>query len=526
MIGAVALAIGAGFGQSEPAALPVAAARGAVFSSSVPALEAIWTRSADAEDQSGIADIWLGRGAEKAFAALEAEGAESDLDWPDRLWTVYLLTGDYDRCEALAQRIASFAASWESMIGPDGLLDGVEDEPVASARYIHAKTRIALLDDAFDSVETDPADIEALGAAYRARYLDSESGLFRVKDAEPSPLANALALRHGVAPFESEGAIAGLLRAEAPRCTPDVQGAIIAACFDGGLAELGYDLLLASGAKGTIPNGAAILAGQVAGLRPLRPGWATASLRPRIPVDVASIGLTLPTPSGRVRVAYSRETGYTVAAPLGFHFDVAVPEGVDVTAESDMELAKRPLTEAERAYLATQGWNEQVGGEAGLWVSVDEQMFRYVQGDTVLWETRCATATNGTGSEMGSNKTPLGWHQVNGKIGADAPWGQVFRARAATKEIWAPGGDTKEDLVLTRVFLLDSLEPGKNQGGQLDSRARYIYIHGTNAEEKIGTPSSHGCIRLRNDDAIAAFELIPDGTKLVITEQRTYGILP
>ncbi|MBM3290086.1 MAG: L,D-transpeptidase, partial [Candidatus Hydrogenedentes bacterium] len=63
-------------------------------------------------------------------------------------------------------------------------------------------------------------------------------------------------------------------------------------------------------------------------------------------------------------------------------------------------------------------------------------------------------------------------------------------------------------------------EPGKNLGGSVDSYSRYIYIHGTNEEEKIGTPASHGCVRLKNADVIAAYDLLAESTPVLITEAK------
>ena len=37
---------------------------------------------------------------------------------------------------------------------------------------------------------------------------------------------------------------------------------------------------------------------------------------------------------------------------------------------------------------------------------------------------------------------------------------------------------------------------------------RYVYIHGTNHEEAIGEPASHGCIRMRNNDVAELFDLV------------------
>jgi lipoprotein-anchoring transpeptidase ErfK/SrfK len=32
----------------------------------------------------------------------------------------------------------------------------------------------------------------------------------------------------------------------------------------------------------------------------------------------------------------------------------------------------------------------------------------------------------------------------------------------------------------------------------------------------IGTPASHGCVRLRNEDMVELFDLVPEGTPVVI----------
>jgi lipoprotein-anchoring transpeptidase ErfK/SrfK len=47
------------------------------------------------------------------------------------------------------------------------------------------------------------------------------------------------------------------------------------------------------------------------------------------------------------------------------------------------------------------------------------------------------------------------------------------------------------------------------------SAAIYL-ISWTNREDLIGTPASHGCIRLRNADIAELFDLVPEGTQVVI----------
>ncbi|MCC6489017.1 MAG: L,D-transpeptidase [Candidatus Hydrogenedentes bacterium] len=178
-----------------------------------------------------------------------------------------------------------------------------------------------------------------------------------------------------------------------------------------------------------------------------------------------------------------------------------------------------PLTPEQESVLDTHFWDEWVGESLGVWVSVDEQVLRIIRNRTILCAFPCATAEKGTGFIANSMQTPLGWHSVKTKVGEGAPWGQVFRGAKAVSQVWKPGDPTKEDLVLTRLLWLTGEEPGVNQGGNVDSYNRFIYIHGTNDEARIGTPSSHGCVRLKNDDVIKAFDLIPKGARVLISEQ-------
>jgi len=72
--------------------------------------------------------------------------------------------------------------------------------------------------------------------------------------------------------------------------------------------------------------------------------------------------------------------------------------------------------------------------------------------------------------------------------------------------------------MLSRILWLDGVEAGVNRGGDVDSRGRYIYIHGTPDEEPMGVARSHGCVRMRNDDVIALFDMIAVGTEVEIVE--------
>ena len=120
-----------------------------------------------------------------------------------------------------------------------------------------------------------------------------------------------------------------------------------------------------------------------------------------------------------------------------------------------------------------------------------------------------STSRFGLGFEHGSNKTPLGRFVVGEKIGAGAALGAVFRSRQPTGELASQGGE--EDLILTRILWLAGLDEAN-----ANTRERYIYIHGTNQEELLGTPASHGCVRMSNADIKEFFDDISEGTVVEI----------
>ena len=134
---------------------------------------------------------------------------------------------------------------------------------------------------------------------------------------------------------------------------------------------------------------------------------------------------------------------------------------------------------------------------------------------TVAWRGRTvrtyrvSTSAKGVGAEEGSGKTPPGRHRVCRLFGHAAAPGQVFVSRRAVKGHVIPASAWRtaqsKDYVLTRILWLEGLEPGVNRGPGVDSRGRYIYIHGTNQEHLLGTPASHGCIRMANADVLDLF---------------------
>jgi hypothetical protein len=119
----------------------------------------------------------------------------------------------------------------------------------------------------------------------------------------------------------------------------------------------------------------------------------------------------------------------------------------------------------------------------------------------------------------GSLGTPLGLHAIAEKIGAGQPPGIVFKSRVPTGRHFrehdeASGGEG--NLVTSRILWLRGLEPGFNQGGEVDSHDRTIYIHGTNREDRLGRPQSSGCVVLGNLDVIELFEQVRVGDLVLI----------
>jgi lipoprotein-anchoring transpeptidase ErfK/SrfK len=154
-------------------------------------------------------------------------------------------------------------------------------------------------------------------------------------------------------------------------------------------------------------------------------------------------------------------------------------------------------------------------------ISIDEQRLQLLEADAVTMDVAVATAANGPGEIMHSECTPRGWHQIRAKIGAGAPENTVFTGRRPTGEVYSPDLRREHpgrDWMLTRILWLSGLEPGKNRFGERDSMRRYIYLHGCPDTDKMGIPSSHGCVKMRNTDVIRLFEIVPVGTQVLIQE--------
>ena len=117
-----------------------------------------------------------------------------------------------------------------------------------------------------------------------------------------------------------------------------------------------------------------------------------------------------------------------------------------------------------------------------------------------------STSENGIGNRIDSYKTPFGIHRIRQKIGGGEPAGVIFEARESSGIIARNLDNRDKDEITSRILWLDGLERDVNLGGGYDTYQRYIYIHGTSDEKRIGEPVSAGCIRMKNQDVIELFE--------------------
>jgi L,D-transpeptidase YbiS len=196
----------------------------------------------------------------------------------------------------------------------------------------------------------------------------------------------------------------------------------------------------------------------------------------------------------------------------------AMPSWAHRDSTTMAEHPKQGLADMLIEYLAVRYTSLELEGHI-LYVSVQRQALYHVQRGKLLAEYPIATAGNGLGTQRDSYCTPTGLHRIREKIGDDVPPLGILKDRVFTGEFADPDfAGVDKDWITSRVLWLEGLEPGHNQGGAVDSYERYIYIHGTANERSIGTPSSKGCVRMRNADVIALYAEIPVGALVVILD--------
>lgn len=187
-----------------------------------------------------------------------------------------------------------------------------------------------------------------------------------------------------------------------------------------------------------------------------------------------------------------------------------------------MSLDKTDLSKTLSLYQCHYLLDNNLSLDDYLLISISEQKLSHVHQSVISTSHPISTALKGTGSHEGSEKTPLGIHRIAEKIGDNALKGSLFKARMNThqvaKTLSKKGEYSDIDAITSRILWLDGLELGKNKGGEVDTYRRYIYIHGTNEKWRLGSPASHGCIRMSNQAIIDLYDTVCVNTLVVIVQ--------
>lgn len=153
-------------------------------------------------------------------------------------------------------------------------------------------------------------------------------------------------------------------------------------------------------------------------------------------------------------------------------------------------------------------------GSAVIVVSVPEQKLGYFNEGHLMKSYKVSTSKFGLGDKPGSCCTPLGKHEVIAKIGHGLPAGAVLKSRHWNGEVLKPNAPGRDPIV-SRILWLRGLDRSNR-----NAFSRFIYIHGTTEENRIGYPASYGCIRMKSRDVIDLFEKIPVGATVVVTDKK------
>jgi lipoprotein-anchoring transpeptidase ErfK/SrfK len=153
-------------------------------------------------------------------------------------------------------------------------------------------------------------------------------------------------------------------------------------------------------------------------------------------------------------------------------------------------------------------------------VSTREQKLALIDRGNVLVIYPISTSKFGLGDWRGSRFTPLGKMEIAKKIGDNAPPGAVFKDRLRTGEIVAPDSPGRDPIV-TRILWLRGLE-----AQNANAFSRDIYIHGTPEEQRIGTPASYGCIRMRSSDIVQLYDIVGTGAAVTIVNAPLAAAVP
>ncbi len=164
-----------------------------------------------------------------------------------------------------------------------------------------------------------------------------------------------------------------------------------------------------------------------------------------------------------------------------------------------------------------------------IYIDTKLQKLFYITDTSVIKEYTISTASAGSSfyAEFNSNKTPLGLHTIESKIGDSLRLGNIIKMKKILDTVGTIYTEADslpsdiEDAIMTRVIVLQGEEKGINKGKSnngkiVDTFYRGIYIHGTNNEAELGKAVSHGCIRMKNADIVELYNLVNINTIILI----------
>jgi hypothetical protein len=161
-------------------------------------------------------------------------------------------------------------------------------------------------------------------------------------------------------------------------------------------------------------------------------------------------------------------------------------------------------------------------GERILVVRIGTATLQFFRNGALVKSYVISTSRRPPSNTKGSLGTPRGLHEIAERVGAGQPPGMVFKSRIPTGRHFSEFGDVAPDspdnLITSRILWLRGLEPDVNHGGEVDTYDRYVYIHGTNREDRIGEPISAGCVLMRNLEIIKLYEEVRAGDLVWISD--------
>src|SRR5688572_32598746 len=156
-----------------------------------------------------------------------------------------------------------------------------------------------------------------------------------------------------------------------------------------------------------------------------------------------------------------------------------------------------------------------------LFVRIRTATLQFFQGGVLVKSYVVSTSKRPPSNIKHSLGTPRGLHEIAERIGAGQPPGMVFKSRVPTGRHFSEVLEREpqnENLITSRILWLRGLEPGVNRGGDVDTYDRYVYIHGTNHEAKLGAPLSAGCVLMRNLDIVELYDEVRVGDLVWIAD--------